>query len=116
MSTASTRRAIGAMVLLLVGCAGPSVSVSPVPPKDRFDAALAVHTAGHAGCPHAEIEIVDYHVVRADRAIGEAPLAETWTARCRGRTLFCSANGGSIACTPEVGPAAASSTVAPPAQ
>ncbi len=84
-------RAVAVLTVLsivLAACAGPSVGVTAVPPTARFDAVLAMHTAGYVGCPHAEITIVDYHVAQFDRAVGELPISEAWTARCRGATFF----------------------------
>lgn len=112
-------RAVAVLSVLGVfsaGCAGPSVGVSAVPPSARFAAVLAMHTAGYVGCPHAEITIVDYHVARLDRAVGEPPISETWTARCRGATFVCSSTTSArIACTPELRPeaSAASPSAAP---
>jgi hypothetical protein len=83
----------------------------PVPPTERIDAVITVLSAGYIGCPHGEIEIADYHVARFDRSPGDPNVSETWTARCRGLTFFCSAGtGGRLACTPEIPPRASSTT------
>jgi len=91
-------------LLVAAACAAPRSTVRQVPAPELNAIALRQLSAGHVGCPSAEIEITQFQVTETERTFPSEIHSETWTARCRGVTFHCSGWRGHIACARELPP------------